>query len=330
MKVRDYSGEKIIMGKYSIGIDLGGTKIIAGVVNKETGEVVGHAKKHTKKEKGSDIVIQRVFETVEKAICIAGVPINQIDSIGIGAAGQVDRENGVLIASPNLNCFDLELKRILEEHFNMPVKVGNDVEVATLGEMKFGNGVGYNNFLCVFVGTGIGSGIVINGQLMRGANGTAGEIGHMTVDGGGRPCECGAYGCLEAYASRTAIEKRIKAELRRGESSLITSILKEDDYANGTIRSSHMKKALEQGDELVLACINEASDYLSSGLSSVINFLNPEAIVLGGGLVDSIDYFYDIIVKKTKKKALPTAVSSLKITKAKLGDFSGVVGAALL
>lgn len=330
MKVKDYSGEKIIMGKYSVGIDLGGTKIIAGVVNKETGEVVGHAKKHTKKEKGSDIVIQRVFETIEKAICIAGIPINQIDSIGIGAAGQVDRENGVLIASPNLNCYDLELKRILEEHFNMPVKVGNDVEVATLGEMKFGNGVGYDNFLCVFVGTGIGSGIVNNGHQILGANGTAGEIGHMIVAEGGRACECGAYGCLEAYASRTAIEKRIKSELKRGANSVISSIIKEDESNNGTIRSSHMKKALEQGDDLVLCCINEASDYLSSGLASVINFMNPQVIILGGGLVDSIDYFYDITVKRTKEKALPTAVSSLKITKAKLGDFAGVVGAALL
>lgn len=318
------------MGKYSIGIDLGGTKIIAGVVNKETGEVVGHAKKHTKKEKGSDIVVQRVFETVEKAICIAGVPIGQIDSIGIGAAGQVDRENGVLISSPNLNCYDLELKRILEEHFNMPVKVANDVEVATLGEMKFGNGVGYDNFLCVFVGTGIGSGIVNNGQLILGANGTAGEIGHVIVDVNGRACECGAYGCLEAYASRTAIEKRIKSSLRRGRKSLISGIIKEDESSNGTIRSSHMKKALEAGDELVSECINEAAEYLSSGLASVINFMNPQLIILGGGLVDSIDCFYDSTVKATKEKALPTASCSLKITKAKLGDFSGVVGAALL
>jgi glucokinase len=121
----------------------------------------------------------------------------------------------VLISSPNLNCFDLDLKRILEGHFNMPVKVGNDVEVATLGELKFGNGVGYDNFVCIFVGTGIGSGIVQNGKIIRGASGTAGEIGHIIVDSGGRACECGGNGCLEAYASRTAIEKKIMAAIKK-------------------------------------------------------------------------------------------------------------------
>jgi len=314
------------MGKYSIGVDLGGTKIMAGVINTETGEVMGHAKKRTKKERGSEIIVQRIIETVEKAICIAGIPMAEIDTIGVGAAGQVDRERGVLIASPNLDCYDIELKGILESHFKIPVYVGNDVEVATLGEMKFGSGVGYDNFVCIFVGTGIGSGIVQNGKIVHGATGTAGEIGHIIVDSGGRPCACGSNGCLEAYASRSAIEQKIKAALKRGHKSLVADVIKD----GGAISSSDIQEALAEGDDIVLNCITEAAEYLSSGLASVINFLNPQVIILGGGLIEAVDFFFDITAKKALAKALPTPSNEIQIKKAALGDFSGIVGAAML
>jgi glucokinase len=314
------------MKNFAIGVDLGGTKIMAGVINTQTGEVIGYAKKKTKKERGSDIIIQRIIETIEKAICIAQIPISEISSIGIGAAGQVNRESGILIAAPNLECFDVELKNILENHFNLPVYVGNDVEVATIGEMKFGSGVGFDNFVCIFVGTGVGSGIVQNGKILLGATGTAGEIGHIIVDSGGRPCQCGGNGCLEAYASRTAIEKKILGSIKKGHYSVISEYIKED----GSIRSRHIKQALDEGDEIVVNCITEASEYLSSGLATIINFLNPQLIILGGGLIEAVDYFYDISVKKAVAKALPTPSSNIKITKSALGDFSGIIGAGLL
>lgn len=315
------------MSDYAIGIDLGGTKIIAGVVNTKTGEVMGHAKKRTKKEKGQDKIIRRIIETVEKAICIAQIPVSEISSIGIGAAGQVDRENGILIAAPNLECFDVPLKDILNTHFRLPVFVGNDVEVATLGEQVFGSGKGYNDFVCIFIGTGVGSGIVKDGKLHKGITGTAGEIGHIIVDSGGRSCQCGGNGCLEAYASRTAIEKKILSAIKKGHKTVIADLIKENE---GQIRSNHIKEALERNDEIAINCITEASEYLSSGLASVINFYNPELIILGGGLVNSVDFYYQISVKKALAKALPTASNNVKITKASLGDFSGLVGASLL
>jgi len=313
------------MNNYSIGIDLGGTKILAGIVDTENGTVIETAKKRTKKLE-ADFIVQRIIETVEKAICKAQVPISQISSIGIGAAGQVDRENGVLLAAPNLNCFDVELKRILEEHFNIPTFVGNDVEVATLGEMKFGSGVDYNNFVCVFVGTGIGSGIVYDGKHLKGATGTAGEIGHIIVDSGGRLCGCGGHGCLEAYASRSAIEKKILGSMKKGHKSIIAESIKD----SGVIRSSDLADALDAGDEIVLNAITEASEYLSSGLASVINFYNPELIILGGGLMEAIDFFYDLTVKKTFAKALAVPAEKTKIVKTQLKDFSGIIGAAML
>lgn len=314
------------MTNYSIGVDLGGTKILAGVVDTNTGTVVDSSKKRTKAEKGRDVIIQRIIENTEKAICKAQIPLSQISSIGVGAAGQVDRKNGVLISAPNLECCDVELRVILENHFNIPVYVGNDVEVATLGEMKFGSGVGYNNFVCIFVGTGVGSGIVQNGEIYQGATGTAGEIGHIIVDSGGRPCTCGGNGCLEAYASRSAIEKKIIAALKKGHKSVLSDVLKD----GSGLRSKHIKYALEENDEIVLNCITEAAEYLSSGLATVINFYNPQLIILGGGLIEAVDYFYDISVKKALAKSLPTPSRTIKITKSSLQDYSGVIGASLL
>ena len=252
--------------------------------------------------------------------------IKEISSIGIGIAGQVDRKNGVLLASPNLDCFNVNVKSILEEKFNIPVFIGNDVEVATIGELTFGSGVGHKNFVCIFVGTGVGSGIVIDGKMFTGFTGTAGEIGHITVAIGGRACGCGENGCLEAYASRTAIEQKIRGAIKRGHKSLIVDYIKDD----GVIRSKHLKIAFDKKDEVVVNCLTEAAEYLSSGLASIINFINPEMIILGGGLADAIDSFFELTKIKTLAKCLPTPSEKTKIEKAKLGDFSGVVGAALL
>ncbi len=314
------------MSNYSIGIDLGGTKILAGIIDTQTGEVIESDKKRTKAEHGRDIIIQRLIDVTEKAICKAQIPVSQITSIGIGAAGQVDRKQGTLISAPNLDCHSVDLKAIMENHFKIPVSVGNDVEVATLGELKFGSGVGYKNFVCIFIGTGIGSGIVYNGEICNGFTGTAGEIGHIIVDSGGRMCTCGGHGCLEAYASRSAIEKTITAALKKGRRSAMSEIMKDKK----SMRSKHIKEALDKKDDLVLNCITEASEYLSSGIASVINFYNPELIILGGGLIEAVDYYYELSVSKALAKALPTATESVKITKAKLNDYSGVIGAALL
>jgi len=314
------------MSNYSIGVDLVGTKILAGVIDTDTGTVIEYSKKRTQTEFGRNSIIQNIIENVEKAICKAQIPVLKISSLGIGAAGQVDREKGILISSPNLECYDIELKNILENHFNIPVYVGNDVEVATLGEMKFGSGINYKNFVCIFIGTGIGSGIVQGGEIYQGFTGTAGEIGHIIVDSGGRACSCGGHGCLEAYASRTAIEKKILASLKKGHKSVIKDIIKDEEQ----IRSKHIKQALDEGDEIVLNCITEASEYLSSGLATIINFYNPQLIILGGGLISNIDFFYEITVKKTIAKSLPTPSERVKIARTALGDFSGIVGASLL
>lgn len=314
------------MKKFSIGIDLGGTKILIALVNRETGEVVHHVKKKTKKDKGPKNIIRKMVEGIEELIEESSISFEDIQSIGVGAAGQVDRENGILIGAPNLDCYDLNIREHLSSHFNLPIYLGNDVEIAAMGEMKFGAAKGYDDFVCVFVGTGVGSSIVKNGRIIHGATGTAGEIGHMIVDLNGRQCACGAHGCLEAYASRSAIEKRIEGALRKGRHSLIL------DYLEGgkSISSSMIQKSIEREDELVIQCVDEASEYLSGGLASIINFINPKLVILGGGLIEAVDYFYKNTTKKARTKSLPVPATKIEFKKAALGDFSGVIGAAFL
>lgn len=314
------------MKKYSIGIDLGGTKILIALVNRETGEVFAYVKKKTKKDKGPKNIIKKMLDGIEELLEESGVSKDEISSIGVGAAGQVDRVNGILIGAPNLDCYDLNIKQYIEEHFNIPVFLGNDVEIAAIGEMKFGAAKDYDDFVCVFVGTGVGSSIVKKGSIIYGATGTAGEIGHVIVDLNGRPCACGAHGCLEAYASRSAIERRIEGALRKGRKSCIL------DYLEGgkSITSGMIQKAIERDDELVIQCVTEAAEYLSGGLASVINFVNPKLIVLGGGLIEAVDFFYQKTIKKARAKSLPVPAEKIEFKKATLGDFSGVIGAAFL
>lgn len=314
------------MKKYSVGIDLGGTKILIALVDKTTGEVVCHIKKKTKKDKGPKNIIRKMIEGITELLEESNVPLEEINSIGVGAAGQVDRENGILIGAPNLDCYDLNIKEHLTSHFNIPVCLGNDVEIAAMGEMMFGAAKGCDDFVCIFVGTGVGSSIVKGGKIIHGATGTAGEIGHMIVDLNGRQCACGAHGCLEAYASRSAIEKRIEGALRKGRHSVILDYLE----SGKSISSSMIQKSIERGDELVIQCVDEASEYLSGGIASIINFINPKLVILGGGLIEAVDYFYQNTVKKARAKSLPVPATKIEFKKAQLGDFSGVIGAAFL
>jgi glucokinase len=316
------------MGKYAIGVDLGGTKILAGLIDIETGQVLEISKKKTRKDQGSDYIVLKVQETVQKIIDRSKKKPNEILSIGIGAAGQVNRKEGILISAPNLDCTNIEFKKLLEQKFKIPVVLGNDVEVATIGEKHFGAGKGFTNFVCVFVGTGVGSGIVNKGEIYTGATGTAGEIGHLIVQPNGRLCGCGNNGCLEAYASRTAIQHRILASIKKGHPTIFKEFIDEDP--NFSIRSKHIKLALEAGDEITTNCLMEAAEYLSQGLASVVNFYNPEKIILGGGLVEAVDFFFELVVKKVKSKCLPVPANSIEISRTTLGDYSGIVGAAIM
>lgn len=316
---------------YALGIDLGGTKTLAAVVNVATGEVVASARKRTRAERGQEFVSQRILETAAAALEAAKLTDEDLIATGIGAAGQIDRQEGVLLDTPNLGVRNLSLKRLLGSRSTKPIAVGNDVEVAAIGEYLYGAGKGYHNFVCIFVGTGIGSGIVQQGQMYTGLSGTAGEVGHISIQAGGRLCGCGSRGCLEAYASRTAITKAILAEIHHGRSTVLTddslSKLKEGETI---IRSGILAAALQRKDALVTEAVTEAGEFLGYGLASVLNFYNPECIILGGGVIEAIDLLFDTAVHRARTVALSAPARQTPIVRSKLGDFSGVVGAACL
>jgi glucokinase len=255
--------------------------------------------------------------------------------IGVGAAGQVDAERGLLLGAANLSqsVVDLPMTQQLTDHFGVPAALRNDVQIAAMGEAAFGAGKGLPDFLCVFVGTGIGGAIVRDGELVLGAAGTAGEIGHMTIDANGRLCGCGGRGHLEAYCSRSAITKSLLGDLKRGYASVLSDLLPpaQDGPPGGTaLRSGILAKAVVSGDELVIETMSEAGRYLGLGLASAINLLNPQRIILGGGAIEAVGLLFDVAAEHARREALATPAASVEIVKASLGDHSGVVGAAIL
>lgn len=299
---------------------------MAALLEEGSDKVLFEVKGKTKNEKGNEKIAKKLIETVEELINKSGIQKKLISSIGVGAAGQVERNAGVLVNAINLECKNLEIKKLLEEKFEIKTYIGNDVEVATLGEMKFGAGIGFKDIVCIFVGTGIGSTIVKNGEIHFGASQSAGEIGHIVMDMNGRACSCGANGCLEAYASRSAIESRILGAVKKGRKSIITDLV-----PNLTsISSKYIKQSLDAHDDVVTHYVDEAINYLAEGLATVMNFYNPELIILGGGLIQSIDEFYLKSIKLARAKALPLPAEYTTFKKAQLGDYSGVIGASTL
>jgi glucokinase len=319
-------------GVYALGIDLGGTKTLAAVVDVTSGTVVASARKRTRAERGQDFVAHRILEVARAALEAADLDDSaDLLAVGIGAAGQIERRAGLILDAPNLGVKDMPVAALLDAEFGRPVAVGNDVEVAALGEYLYGAGRPYRNFVCVFIGTGIGAGIIQHGRLYTGLSGTAGEIGHLTVEASGRICGCGARGCLEAYASRTAITRAIMAEIHHGRKSVLADEAALQLKSGETIiRSGLLASAIQQKDELVIEVVGEAADYLGYGLASVMNFYNPEALILGGGVIEAVDLLFARAVHRARTVALARPAQQTPILRTKLGDFSGVVGAACL
>jgi glucokinase len=323
------------MARLAIGVDFGGTKVLAAVVEVNSGKVVGTGKKKTSANDGPNELMKRIFATCDAAMSDAGVTIKEISGIGVGIAGQVDAERGLLIGTANLSrsVVDLPMKKRIEDKYGVPAEIRNDVQIAAVGEASFGAGKGIDEFVCVFVGTGIGGAIIQHGELVKGYTGNAGELGHTTVDIEGRICGCGGRGHLEAYASRTAITAALLGELRRGHSSVLSKLLPDVDPAapGGTaIRSGVLKKAVESGDEVAVQIVTSAATYLGYGLASIVNFQNPQRIILGGGVIEALDMLFETAEAVTRREAFPAAGEKVEIVRAALGDNSGVVGAAVI
>jgi glucokinase len=322
--------------KHALGIDFGGTKLLAAVVDLETGDVIATAKKRTSASDDGKAVLDRLYTVADAALKSADMKHKQLAGIGVGAAGQVDAEKGVLLGTPNLSqaVVDLPIADALSKRYGVPATLRNDVQVAAAGEMAFGAGRGIKDFVCCFVGTGVGGAVITGGRLVTGASGSAGELGHMVVEVGGRICGCGGRGHLEAYSSRTAMTYSLMGDLKRGRESVLRELAPELSTAgmwpkSGAVRSGVLQDAIEMADHLAIETVSEAGRYLGYGLASVITLLNPQRIILGGGVIEAVGLLYDVAVDYARREALPAPATGVEFTRAALGDNAGVVGAAL-
>jgi glucokinase len=310
-----------------VGVDLGGTKILAGVFDPQL-NCLAKAKSSTKAQRGSDAVISRLARCIHDAVDECDLSLKQIRGIGLGAPGAVDPETGKVLFAPNLAWENVPLKKELEKELGIPVFVENDASICTLGVYEAELQCKPQDMVGVFLGTGIGAGLILGGRLHSGHNRTAGEIGHMVLEVGGPRCACGNRGCFEALAGRQALFRRIQSAVKDGQKTILSEMLGPE---LNDMRSGDLRKAIRRGDKLVERIVEEAAEYTGIALANLINLLNPQVIVLGGGVIDALeDEMMAIIIETAFDYAMPGTARGIEIIASKLGDDAGITGGAVL
>ncbi len=301
-----------------IGIDLGGTNIKSALVSLD-GNILYRTKKPTEASFGRERILKNIFAVIDELMDYAHKVGCAVESIGLGSPGWVDR--GVVKAgTENLPGWaGTDIKSILEERFSIPSFADNDVNVVALGELLFGAARGYRYVVVITLGTGIGGGIIIDGKLYRGAWGYAGEIGHTTIDYNGKMCNCGSFGCIEAYSGAWGISEIIRSLRKK---NLLGNIKEETPRGLAELAKS--------GDRVAINVFEEMAFRVGIALANAANLLNPELIVVGGGVTAAWDMLEPPLKEAFHRYALPGIASGLKIRKALLGDDAGVMGAAAL
>ena len=308
---------------FTIGVDLGGTKVDVALVDVQ-GLVLSDIRYPTDVDRGPGAIISDLVDAINEVQKQGG---HKAAALGIGVAGQIDSV-GAVITAPNLPFHNEPLQERLEKELGLPVIVTNDVNAVTYGEWRFGSGKGVDDIVVIFVGTGIGGGVISGGQLLEGCNNMGGELGHVTLVAEGRRCRCPNLGCLEAYAGGWAIAERaqdaVSANPQEGEK--LTSL------AGGleNITAVTVSQGYREGDPLSKRLVEETGRYLAAGMVGLVNVFNPCLLILGGGVVEGLPELIQIVDEVTQKRGIRPTVERLKIVKAGLGHRAGVIGAAAL
>jgi|ERR1051326_4077721 glucokinase len=312
---------------FVVGVDLGGTKILTAVFD-EKNRPLAREKRGTRSELGPAGVIERVAECVNEVLASAAIPHAAVAALGVGVPGPIERDASTVRIAPNLGWRNVPVGQLLAKRLHIPVTVINDVQAGTVAVKELGAGRRLKHFVCMFIGTGIGGGVVLNGQLYRGMGGMAGEIGHMVVvPQGGPKCGCGNRGCLEAVASRGAIVRRVVSAMEKGRKSAVHELC---DGDTSRIRSRILAEAYRDGDKLVHEVIHDACEYIGIGAANLINVLNPQAVILGGGLFEALgDKMLPRIAKSARSHVIGATTGRVNILDSGLGDDAGILGAAL-
>ena len=313
------------MPRHVVAVDVGGTKILTAVVS-DRGEILAQRRAETP-QTGVDPVLEVITATVLAALHDARVPAGEIAGVGVGAPGPLNPDSGIVFEAPNLSGWrDVPLKDSLEARLSLPVFVEHDATAAALGEWWRGAGRGVHDLIYLTVGTGIGGGIIIGDQVVHGVTGTAGEVGHMTIDVNGPPCPCGrSTGCLEALASGTAIARMAREAIAAEVQTAVLAIAGGDPNA---VEAAHVVEAARQGDRVAREIFGRAATYLGVGVANLLNLLNPARVIIGGGVSKAGDLLFDPVRRIARQRAFERPGRDAEIVAAALGDDAGPVGVA--
>ncbi|NIM20405.1 MAG: ROK family protein [Candidatus Latescibacteria bacterium] len=306
-----------------LGIDIGGTNIKIAAVE-PSGRVLTRGIIETPAGKGPTAA----FDRIRRAVPTLFGDQWRVAAAGVGCAGLVDSRKGRLLTSPNLPAWNqTPLRRIAVKALGVQTYVENDANAAAYGEYKCGAGEGYENVICITLGTGVGGGIVSGGKLLKGASDFAGEIGHMSISVEGPLCKCGNRGCLEAYIGKNALVRSAREKLKFKKGKVLGNL---SERGKRELTPRMIFQAARQGDRVAKEVLNEAADYLGSALASLVNIFNPEIIAIGGGISGAFDLMKPRIEKKVRSRAFDAPAAMVRITKAVLGNDASTVGAALI
>jgi glucokinase len=313
--------------KVVVGVEVGGSKIRTGLC-REGLKITRPLKLSTKSERGAAAVVGRIARAVRDAVDEADLALDDVRAVGVGVPGIVDADTGSVICAPSLRWDDVPLRQQLEKELGLPVFMENVGNLATLAAYMVELKSKPATVQGIFVGTGINGGLVYQGEIYRGVNRSAGEVGHMVVAVGGAKCCCGNKGCLDALAGRNALNERIREAIKNGEPTVLTDLL---DGDMKRIRTSDLRKALRAGDPLVEACVKESARFLGIAVGNIVNLIHPEVIVLGGDMMEAVsDKMFPIIQETARKYAMPGSFDECRLQLSVLGDNAGVIGAVIL
>ncbi|RGF94902.1 ROK family protein [Firmicutes bacterium AM55-24TS] len=307
-----------------IGIDLGGTNIAAGIV-REDGKIVVQSSVPTLSQRPTDEIVKDMVFLSKQLIKDAELELNDIEAVGIGCPGTINFETGEVIYSNNIKMEHYMLAKEFQKYLNLPVKIDNDANCAAMGEyIVSGNNVPI--FMFITLGTGVGSGLILNGKVFRGFNGAASEAGHITLVSGGEPCTCGKRGCWETYASVTALIRQTKVAMEKNPESLMHEIAK----AEGKISGRTSFDAAKQGDKAAQAVVKQYAQYVADGIVSVENVLQPDIISVGGGISREGEYLLQPVCEYAAANGFNKFMPKTKIVTAQSFNDAGIIGAAMI
>ena len=313
--------------RFVLGIDIGGTNLVVGSVAEEGSALHALGTEPTRAEAGERDVLERLIALAQRTITQTKreVPDAEIIGVGVGAPGPLDTKSGIVLLTPNLGWVNLPLREIIHDRLKLPASLDNDANCAVLGEWWRGAARGSRNAIGITIGTGIGGGIILNGQLYHGSSDCAGEIGHTTIDSEGRRCKCGNYGCLEAYASGPNIALRACEEIEAGAESRLSK------YVDGDLKritAQTVYQAAHEGDELAMDVVNDTAKFLGIGIANLLNIFNPEVVVVCGGVTLAGEHLFAPLRREVARRAFKPAVSVCRIVPCELSGTAGVYGAA--